>query len=67
AYGYSAKTTNSTTGANKVQTLTTRTTKFFGTGLDFKDNTLIFVAYAGAFLITNTKGVVQNAGIHNIV
>lgn len=51
-------------GADDMPALTARATKFFRTGLDFQYNTVIFVAYSCAFLLTDAKGVVQKAGIH---
>lgn len=50
-------------GTDDMPAFTTRTTKFVRTGLDIQNNTVIFVAYPCAFLLTDAKGVVQKAGI----
>lgn len=52
---------------DNMPTLAARTTKFITTSLDIKNYTVIFVTYTRAFLLTNAKGLVQKAGIHNIV
>lgn len=51
-------------GTNDMLTFTARATKFVRTGLDFQDNTVIFVTYLCVFLLTDVKAVVQKAGIY---
>ena len=52
-YGYITYATDMRTGTVNMTTFTLRTNKFILKGLDFKDNTIIFVAYSGAFLFTD--------------
>ena len=57
-YGYITYATDMRTGTVNMTTFTLRTNKFILTCLDFKDNTIIFVAYSGAFLFTDAESLV---------
>jgi hypothetical protein len=46
------------TGFHDMTASATRTTQFVGTGLDIQNNTTIFVADAGAFLLSDTEGMI---------
>ena len=57
-YGHIAYATYMRTGTDYMTTFTLRANKFILTCLDFKDNTIIFVAYSGAFLFTDAESLV---------
>ena len=57
-YGYITYATYMRTGTDYMTTFTLRANKLILTCLDFKDNTIIFVAYSGAFLFTDAESLV---------